>query len=137
MPSRGWSGVARYGLSGLFLGIILMGGLGGGRGLVAQVPSAPGVDRPRGASASPGVDSSGTIAFTSPTSGTAQLLYLIDPKAHAFAVYRVDPSNPKGAVKLEAARHYQWDLKLDEFNNQPPEVRAIESTVKALGNPIR
>jgi len=67
----------------------------------------------------------------------AQLLYLVDTRGHSFAVYRIDPTNPKGTVKLEAARHYQWDLKLAEYNNQPPEVAAIESTVKTLGQPAR
>ena len=69
--------------------------------------------------------------------GNAQFLYLIDTRARAFAVYRVDPSNPKGTVKLEAARQYQWDLKLAEYNNLPPDVSAIESTVKSLGQPGR
>jgi hypothetical protein len=44
-------------------------------------------------------------------------------------VYRVDPQNPKGSLKLEAARQYRWDLKLAEYNNLPPEVSAIESMV--------
>jgi len=93
-------------------------------------------DRARG-SATPPVESFGTVAFSSTAGGNAQFLYLIDPRAHAFAVYRVDPSNPKGTVKLEAARQYQWDLKLAEYNNLPPEVSAIESTVKSLGQPGR
>ena len=54
----------------------------------------------------------GVIALTTPTGGPAQLLYLIDTRSKAFAIYRVDPTNAKGAVKLEAARQYQWDLKL-------------------------
>jgi hypothetical protein len=58
------------------------------------------------------------------------LLYLVDPQAQSFAVYRVDPGGQKGIVKLEAARHYRWDLKLAEYNNQPPEVGAIESMVR-------
>jgi hypothetical protein len=93
------------------------------------------VDRNRpGASPTP-VEANGTIAFTSPSGGSAQLLYLIDTRSKAFAVYRVDPANLKGTVKLEAARQYQWDLKLSEYNNLPPEVTAIESTVKSLGPP--
>ena len=72
---------------------------------------------------------SGTIAFTSAGNGTTQLLYLIDTKSQAFAVYRVDPLNAKGAVKLEAARQYRWDLKLAEYNNQSPDVASIESMV--------
>ena len=34
-------------------------------------------------------------------------------------------------MKLEAARHYRWDMKLAEYNNQQPEVAAVESMVRA------
>jgi hypothetical protein len=75
------------------------------------------------------------IAFTTSTSGSAQLLYLIDTKARTFAIYRVDPANAagKGTVKLEAVRQYQFDLRLTGYNNQPPEVKEVESIVKTLG----
>jgi hypothetical protein len=83
-----------------------------------------------------GGDANGTLAFVTSPAGSIQWLYLIDTKTRAFAVYRVDPGNPKGSVKLEAARQYQWDLKLEHYNNQPPEPTAIESTVRALGQPV-
>jgi hypothetical protein len=60
------------------------------------------------------------------------LLYLIDTRNQSFAVYRVDPQDPKGTLKLEATRQYRWDLKLGEFNNQPPEVAAVEAMVGAV-----
>lgn len=143
MDVRGfWSGWARYGLPGLILGLGLAWGLEGrGPSARAQGPGsypplpAP-VDRNRGAATTP-VESSGTVAFSGPAGGNAQFFYLIDTRARAFAIYRVDPSNPKGTVKLEAARQYQWDLKLAEYNNLPPEVSAIESMVKSLGQPGR
>jgi hypothetical protein len=97
----------------------------------------PAIERSRGPVAGQEVSGGGTIAFSTPGSGSAQLLFLIDTKSRALAVYRVDPSNPKGSLKLEAARQYQWDLKLAEYNNLPPEVAAIESTVKSLGQPTR
>ena len=50
--------------------------------------------------------------------GPVQWLYLIDTKQKSFAVYRIDPTNPKGSVRLEASRKYRWDLELDEYNNQ-------------------
>jgi len=81
-----------------------------------------------------GGESGGLIAFNSPANGSGQFLYLIDTKTRAFAIYRVDTTNPKGTVKLEAARQYNWDLKLTEWNNQPPEVTAIEAAVKTLGH---
>jgi len=143
MVLHGGGGWVRYGLPGLVLGVGLAWGLEG-RGPVAwaqgpgsniPLPHQP-VDRAR-ATATPPVESSGTVAFSSPAGGNAQFLYLIDTRSRAFAVYRVDPSNPKGTVKLEAARQYQWDLRLAEYNNLPPEVAAIESTVKSLGQPPR
>jgi hypothetical protein len=108
---------------------------GSGRGLPAHAQGIAGSERPKAAAAAtPALESGGTIAFTTNTNGSAQLLYLIDTRSRAFAIYRVDPVNPKGTVKLEAARQYSFDLKLTEFNNQPPEVAAIESTVRTLGH---
>jgi hypothetical protein len=83
------------------------------------------------AQAQPHPNDPGTVAFAvsaqAPDSG--QYLYLIDTKTQAFAVYKVDPRDPKGAVKLEGARQYRWDLRLAEFNNQEPQVATIESMV--------
>jgi hypothetical protein len=112
----------------------------GGRDLAAQPQGtnpSPGaaVDRSRGTTQAG--DGSGTFAFTAPGPGNAQLFYLVDTKTKAFAVYRVDPGNAKGTIKLEATRQYQWDLKLSEYNNQEPGVAAIESTVKSLGQSSR
>jgi hypothetical protein len=138
-----WRGWVRYGAPGVVLGVVLAWGWEG-RGPAAraqaQAPSAipmpiP-VDRSRPAAGSTG-EAAGTIALTTPMGNGAQMLFLVDTRARAFAAYRVDPSNPKGTVKLEAARQYQWDLRLDEYNNQEPNVAAIESTVKSLGHPKR
>jgi hypothetical protein len=60
-----------------------------------------------------------------------QFLFLVDTKSQALAVYRFDPASPKGSLKLEAARRYEWDLKLDQYNNQAPEPGAIEASLKA------
>lgn len=136
MTLRGVGEAARYGLPGLFLGVLLMGGAGGGRGAAGQVQSeaAPG-ERARMAAAQAG-DGSGILAFTAPTAGTAQLLYLIDTRSRAFTIYRIDPANPDGTVKLVGARQYQWDLKLSHYNNQQPDVPAVEAIVKTAGRPI-
>ena len=121
MMSKGhWGGAARYGLPGLVLGLALAW-WSGGHGPTAMAQGS-----------TPGTESNGTIAFTSSVGGTSsQMLYLIDTKSRAFAVYRVEPANPKGTgtVKLEAARKYEYDLKLSEFNNQPPEVSSVEAMV--------
>jgi hypothetical protein len=87
-----------------------------------------------------GGEASGTIAFTTNvanSTGGAQLLYLIDTRARAFALYRIDPANPNGPLRLEAERQYQWDLKLSDYNNAGLEPAAIEAAVKAGGLPKR
>ena len=117
-----WGQMVRFGLPGVAVGLALAW-MGGGFG-----PTA----RAQGTAAAAG-EGNGTFAFTSPTSSASglpsQLLYLVDTKVQSFAVYRVDPGNPKGAVKLEATRQYKHDLKLSEYNNQAPEVSAIEQMV--------
>lgn len=113
-------GLARFGLPGLVAGLALSWAFGGGRTVPARAGTAPPADL------------SGTIAFTTSSGapGAPQLLYLIDTRNQSFAVYRVDPQNAKGAVKLEAARQYRWDLKLAEYSNQSPDVAAIRSMVE-------
>jgi hypothetical protein len=151
MLVRNWSGAARFGLPGLIMGIAVSW-IGGARGPEAAAQTGPGADasvpaglgqRPNEAARMPRLpgqsrplasgEAGGTMAFVASPGGTAQWLYLIDTNTRAFAVYRVDPSNPggKGVVKLEAARQYQFDLKLEHYNNQAPEPAAIEATVKA------
>jgi hypothetical protein len=143
--------MARFGLPGMILGVALswMAGTrettalaqargGGDSGMQGNLPA-------RGAEARgtqqgkllAGGDANGTLALVTSPAGSAQWLYLIDMKTRAFAVYRVDPSNPKGALKLEAARQYQWDLKLEHYNNQAPEPAAIEATVRPLSQSMR
>lgn len=145
MIVRDWRGVARYGLPGLILGAVVSW-VAGARGPEVSAQTGPGLggpaiqagqappralEPPRGVLASG--ESGGTMAFLAAAPGApAQFLYLVDSKAKAFAVYRVDPNNPKGTVKLEAARQYEWDLRLEHYNNQAPEPSAIEATVKAL-----
>jgi hypothetical protein len=141
-------GMARFGLPGMILGVVLswMAGARGTQALAqARTGGDPGVQGGRGVDARgtqqgkllAGGDANGTLALVTSPAGSAQWLYLIDTKTRAFAIYRVDPLNPKGALKLEAARQYQWDLRLEHYNNQAPEPAAIEATVKPLAQSMR
>jgi hypothetical protein len=144
-------GMARFGAPGVILGIALSW-VAGARGPLAVAQARSGGDAStqvglpaRGADARGAQqgrllasgDSNGILALVTSPAGSAQWLYLIDTKSRAFAIYRVDPANPKGSVKLEAARQYQWDLKLEHYNNQAPEPAAIEATVKPLAQSTR
>ena len=117
MVDRRWPGVSKELLAGLAIGMALFWVLSGRN-------SPPALAQGLGSG-----EASGTIAFTSGGAGSPQLLYLVDTKSQALAVYRVDPQNAKGTLKLEAARQYRWDLKLAEYNNQAPDVSSIESMV--------
>jgi hypothetical protein len=139
------SGMARFGLSALVVGIALawVSGMRGpevaaqtGGGVIPSGTSgsARPVERARSSATRPGTsgDSNGTLALITGAAGGTQWLYLIDTKDRAFALYRIDPTNSKGVVKLEASRQYEWDLKLEHYNNQAPEPDAIKATVKTL-----
>jgi len=139
-------GVARYGLPGLILGIGLAWG-SGIRGPEVAAQTGPGgsratnsgpaeANRSGGQRPVAGGEVNGTLALIT-TSGPAQWLYLVDTKDRAFALYRIDPTNTKGVVKLEASRQYKWDLKLEHYNNQAPEPDAIKATVETLGRAIK
>jgi hypothetical protein len=146
MVGRIESGVARFGLPGLALGVMLAWGTGF-RGEPAAAQTDPGRARSAGPAGSTrpqeaakpqpsrvvaSGDAAGTLALIANPTGPIQWLYLIDTKKRAFAVYRVDLNNSKGAVKLEAARQYRWDLELDQYNNQGLEPSDVEARVKAL-----
>ena len=149
MVMRVASGMARYGLPGLVLGIALCWGAGvagsGGRGPDRSRGRHQPYNQARharlkrpGLSARPSSvtgESNGTLAMITggpAWPGQTQWLYLIDTKSRAFALYRIDPTNSKGIVKLEASRQYEWDLKLEHYNNQAPEPDAIKATVQTL-----
>ena len=149
MVMRVASGMSRYGLVGLVLGIALswVAGVrgpeasaqqtdrGGASGAQAGATRPAEGNRPQPPRPNTTGESNGTLALITGSSGGAgqtQWLYLIDTKARAFALYRIDPTNSKGIVKLEASRQYEWDLKLEHYNNQPPEPDAIKATVQTL-----
>jgi hypothetical protein len=148
MIMRTAGGIARYGLPGLVLGVALSW-VASARGpeasaqtdrggaSVAQTGAtrSPEPTRPQAPRPNTTGESNGTLALITGSSGgggQTQWLYLIDTKTRAFALYRIDPTNSKGVVKLEASRQYEWDLKLEHYNNQPPEPDAIKATVQTL-----
>jgi hypothetical protein len=143
---NGW---ARFGLPGLALGLAIAWGMTGFRGEQAVAQQAPrdstgpvlstgggngrsemmkGQSARTVAATNPG----GTLALIANPTGAVQWLYLVDTKQKSFAIYRIDPNNPKGSVKLEASRKYRWDLELDEYNNQGLEPSAVEARVRTL-----
>lgn len=142
----GW---VRFGLPGVVLGILLSWGAGF-HGEPGEARAQNSAARPAPAGVAPGRpapapatgtakgvtsgEAGGILALiTSPTAiPPVQWLYLVDTKKRSFAIYRVDPTNPQGSVKLEASRQFRWDLELDEYNNQGLEPADVKARVDAL-----
>ncbi len=114
-------GFFRYGLPGLFLGVLLTVLLFG----VGRLPKVQAQVQSGGLPAS----ASGLLSLTVPMEGDpgGTRLVLIDTRTRAMALYKIDGF--KGSLKLEAARQFGADLKLSEYNNLPPEVASIEAMV--------
>jgi len=149
MAGRFSGGLARYGLPGMVLGVLVSWTWGfHGERAVAQAPSTAGRSAPNGlvpgrppqpnsGQTAKGVTAGevgGILALIAqpPAGAPVQWLYLIDTKKRAFAIYRVDPTNPQGSVKLEASRQFRWDLDLDQYNNQGLEPADVKARVDAL-----
>lgn len=130
------SAILRYGFPGMLAGVALCWVMGGGNPTPAIAQEAPYSQnlRPSAAEGQSGA-TNGTIAFTMTNPNGSSRLVIIDTQAKAFALYRIDPETAKGggAVKLESAREYRWDLQLSEFNNLPPAPKAIKSMVESNG----
>jgi hypothetical protein len=142
-----FGGWARFGVPGMVLGILMTwawefrgepavaqvsggsarGGAGASQGKTSQPAAAKSV-----ASGEAG----GLLALIATPAAVppVQWLYLIDTKKRAFAIYRVDPTNPQGSVKLEASRQFRWDLDLDQYNNQGLEPADVKARVDALSH---
>jgi hypothetical protein len=153
MTGRMYRVLGRIGLPGLALGIGIACGASfrSEPASAQQAPSGTGrpnstgsqgvgrseVPRSQSAKMVGGNDQAGTLALIANPTGPVQWLYLIDTKQKSFAVYRIEPTNSKGSVKLEASRKYRWDLELDEYNNQGLEPSDVEARVKALTHNVQ
>ncbi|MFM7316976.1 MAG: hypothetical protein ACKO85_00650 [Isosphaeraceae bacterium] len=103
-------------LSGLFFGVLL--GQRPVAQLVAQQPSGTAV--PAG----------GLQVVMSGDPEKTQWVTIVNPSTQSLAIYRFEPNNPRGSLKLEAVRQIRWDLLVSEYQNQPPEVSAVESMTR-------
>ncbi len=65
-------------------------------------------------------------AFESPIDATRRQLIVVDSETKRICVYHVRPDGNKSTIEMVASRNFQWDLKLDDFNNtglSPAQIR--------------
>ena len=69
--------------------------------------------------------SSGLVVHTATAGDGGQHMIIVDPETRVMAVYHVDGSN--GKVALRSVRKLQWDLLIEEFNGGAPAPREIRT----------
>jgi hypothetical protein len=68
------------------------------------------------------------VALCGPSADGAQLVTVIDSKARAMAVYRVDTAT--GKIKLLSVRNLHWDLQVLQLNSESPLPQEIRSLIE-------
>ncbi len=57
-----------------------------------------------------------------------QMLTVVDPRQRVLSVYHIDAAT--GKIALKSVRKIQWDLQIDEFNNDKPLPQEIRSSLE-------
>jgi len=66
---------------------------------------------------------------TSAVGDNRQQIVIADPIQQSLAVYHVDLST--GRIALKSVRHVRFDLLMTEFNTDPPSPRELEALMKS------
>jgi hypothetical protein len=67
-----------------------------------------------------------TRVLSVPAANGGRFVLIVDTATRVMASYDVSPDD--GRIGLRSVRHYEWDLKMDDFNGtepKPSDVRAI------------
>lgn len=71
----------------------------------------------------------GSWIVTSAVGENRQQIVIADPIQQSLAVYHVDLST--GRIALKSVRHVRFDLLMTEFNTDPPSPRELEALMKS------
>jgi hypothetical protein len=72
----------------------------------------------------------GTELIVTPTTlgDKVQMLTVVDPRQRVLCVYHIDMAT--GKIALKSVRNIQWDLQINDFNNQDPLPQQIQSQLE-------
>jgi hypothetical protein len=62
------------------------------------------------------------------TSEKGILLSVVDTRQRVMSVYRIEPAS--GKIALKSVRNLRWDLQMNDFNNDAPLPREIQSLIE-------
>jgi hypothetical protein len=57
-----------------------------------------------------------------------QMLTVVDPRRRVLSVYHIDAAT--GKIALKSVRNIQWDLQINDFNNDKPLPQEIRSSLE-------
>ena len=74
--------------------------------------------------------SAGTELIVVPTSLSekVQMLTVVDPRQRVLSVYHIDMAT--GKIALKSVRNIQWDLQINDLNNENPLPQQIRSLLE-------
>ncbi len=81
--------------------------------------------------ASPPSVSAGTeliVATMALSDNKAQMLTVVDPRQRVMCVYHIDAAT--GKIALKSVRNIQWDLRINDLNNEKPLPEEIRSLLE-------
>ena len=56
------------------------------------------------------------------------MLTVVDPRQRVLSVYHIDVAT--GKIALKSVRNIQWDLQIDDLNNDKPLPQEIRSSLE-------
>ena len=66
----------------------------------------------------PGLASGELVTHFQEQTGGPTVVTVVDPHTHVLAVYHI--ARDTGAIKLRSVRHFELDLRLEEYNSGDP-----------------
>jgi nitrogen fixation protein len=64
------------------------------------------------------------LVVVSATLGEKQMLTVVDPRQRVVSVYHIDMAT--GKISLKSVRNIQWDLQINDLNNESPLPQQIQ-----------
>jgi hypothetical protein len=108
------------------LGILLGVGLVTAAAAVAQQRSEPFVPQlPQPHRAAPAAVGTELIVVPTSLGDKTQMVTVVDPRQRAIGVYHIDMTT--GKITLKSVRNIQWDLQINDLNNEVPLPQEIRS----------
>ena len=76
----------------------------------------------------PAVAGSEVIVVPTSLGEKGQMLTIVDPRQRVLCVYHIDLAT--GKITLKSVRNIQWDLRINDLNNEKPLPQEVQTLVE-------